>query len=107
MGMSTVHYFRPLKGSSEQASQVHDHIWTLQDIAAELRITDKAARAITKDPDFPHPVVNLQRNCRWVASDVKAYIYTRSKLRRHAHVSPTVSPKRSEVSISHRAKRGV
>ena len=106
MVMSTVHYLRPLGASTESEVQAYDSIWTLQDIAAELRITDKAAKAVTKDPDFPYPVVNLHRNCRWLAADVKAYICARSKARRSSYASPTAPVKRTETSISHRAKRG-
>jgi hypothetical protein len=106
MGMSTVHYLRSVGATVGPEIQDYDSIWTLQDIAAQLRITDKAAKAVTKDPDFPHPVVNTQRNCRWLAADVKAFICARSKVRRTAYTSPSAPAKRSEISISHRVKRG-
>ena len=106
MGMSTVHYLRPLAASTEPEVQAYDSIWTLQDIAAELRIKHKAAKAITKEAGFPYPVVNAQRNCRWLAADVKAFICARSKSRGSVSTRPVSPAKRSDISISHRTKRG-
>jgi len=104
--MSAVQYLRPLGAPTEPEGPTYDYIWTLQDIAFELRITVKAARALTKEPGFPYPVVNTHRNCRWLAADVKAYICARSRSRGSFYTRPHTSVKSSDITISHRAKQG-
>ena len=54
--------------------QAHSRdIWTLEDIAAYLRISEIAASRWVKQSGFPRPLTNQHRNRRWLASAVRAY----------------------------------
>ena len=57
-------------------------IWGIPEIAAYLKVSEDSARQIARADAFPAPLAARQRNRRWFASDVVAYLASSAQKRR-------------------------
>lgn len=53
-------------------------VWDLVKIRTLLNISDSTAKRLVLEEGFPAPIVNKERNRRWVASAVIGYLLERS-----------------------------
>ena len=55
-----------------------DEVWSLLHIQMRLQCKEGAARRLVNEPLFPKPIINKERDRRWLAEDVKLYLKKKS-----------------------------